>query len=399
MVKFVGGKKVEPMKLPDDVRRRLQALEWDNRQNLSGRMLGTRVWPIRVALNSPSGVKAIDRLTEFREFALAWKAPDVAQWVATETRNLRGLGAQEVPTHLILETLEDLVGFLGAPAAYEWAAIREGLERVDTRWCDTWRHFVSDLVELDQGTVQDISRAVVQLKSMRGCVEYVRELPLDGVGTKVVEQHERLIGQLVDLHYCGEVAEAGGLLAWLGVRHPPKDWLMVRPLCEAVRQRFHGADSMRMGWQTLAKLNWPASTLFVVENATSVFALPEVPDGVAVAGTGGNIGWLESAAKRFRRVIYWGDLDYDGLAFLSRARRLAPGVTSMLTSLGVYAEHGGRAIACDSKREAVIDETFLTKDERRLLCALVEGGVWMRLEQEKLPGNLVASAASLLAKG
>lgn len=387
------------MKLPAEVRRRLQALEWDNHRNLSARLLGTREWPIRISLGTPTGNAARQDLTAFREFALAWKAPDVARWVATETRTLRGLGEQVVPTHLVLETPEDLVGFLGGPATDEWATIREGLKRVDTRWCGTWRHFVSELLELDQGTVQDISRAVVQLKSLRGSVDYVRELPLDGVGTKVVEQHERLIERLVDLHYGGEVAEAGGLLAWLGVRHPPKDWLIVRPLCDVVRQRFHGADSMRMGWKTLAELNWPASTLFVVENATSVFALPEVPQGVAVAGTGGNIGWLESAAKRFCRIIYWGDLDYDGLAFLSQARRLAPGVRSMLTSLSVYAEHSGLAIACDSKREAAIDEAFLTEDERRLLGALAEGGVWMRLEQEKLPGSLVASAASLLAKG
>lgn len=381
------------MKLPGEVRQRLAALEWDNRKHLSARLLGIREWPIRVALGAPSGTAAVKNLVGFREFVLAWKGDDVAKWVETETRTLRELQQQSVPTHFVLETPEDLAAFLGPKAQAEWAVLRDGLESVDAGWVQTWSRFSKDLIDLPKPVVRSISDAVVQLRGLRGSAEYLRSLPLEGVGTKLVEEHFGLIERLVDTHYEGEVTAAGGLLGWLRVQRTPKDWLLVRPLSASVQERFHGARTLRMGWQALADLHWPALTLFVVENETSVYALPEIPDGVAVAGTGGNIGWLASAGSRFFRVVYWGDIDYDGLRLLARAREMVPSVVPMLTDCATYRKFLDRSTRDNTAHAHPIRSEFLTPGEQELLRALEASDGWRRLEQEKLPGKSVTEAA------
>lgn len=388
------------MKLPDEVRARLRALEWDNRRNLSGRMLGMREWPIRVALNPPTGVKAVGRLEEFRAFVLAWKGVRSDAWcVVEEDRRMRGLDVQSVPTHLVISDLQGLASFIGSDAERELGLILEGLARVDTGWAATWSRFPEEVASLDPRTLEAISVTLVQLRGLRGKSLYLRGLPLQGAGTKVIEQNEALITRLLDAHYDGEIGDAGGLHAWLGVQPIENDGLLVRPLHPDVRERFNNARVLKIGWRSLEGLRWPADTLFVVENFESVFALPEIEGAVAVAGTGGNIEWLGSVADAFERIIYWGDVDYDGFRLLARARTIAPKTRSMLMTEGAIKPFLDRASEDDTGMHSGVDEDVLTGSERVLFRLVSKSHPGVRLEQEKLDGQWIAQAALEAAAG
>ena len=392
---------------PEEVLAALRAREWDDPARLRARLLGERPFPIRVPLAPPTGDQAIDDLERFRRWVESWRAyphPDQVRW---ETRRLRRLGEQALPVALEIGSVHALATALGPRAlarANAWEPrLAPLLALADAaRRPAAYRALVRrlDRVEaLGPGEVERLARLVPQLRFGLGRGAYLRALPLEGVDTKFVEEHETLLGELLDALHDGAVAAAGNLRAWLGCHESPGGWLAIRPLCEAARRALGDLPILMLPMQHLAERALPASRLLVVENLQSGLALPALPDAIAVAGTGRNLAWLGAPWVAGRRVGYWGDIDSWGLQMLGEARERCPHLEALMMDRRTLEAHRERAVR--EPESCVPARDRLTAEERALADALDadgEGGGW-RLEQERLSADWTRTALRRWVEG
>ena len=84
--------------------------------------------------------------------------------------------------------------------------------------------------------------------------------------------------------------------------------------------------------------------------------------------------------------MYWGDIDTHGLVILSRARRVLPGLRSVLMDEATLLAHK-TLWTLEPVQHAEAELTELTAEERAVFVGLRSGewGPKLRLEQERLP--------------
>lgn len=377
--------------LPDAVSRRLRQVEWDNIGNLRARLLGDRSFPIRISLKPPTGRQAIDAMAHFQTYMAAWRAWPGPGRVDYQTSNLLHVGRHDLPIALVLEGFDELTSLLG-PAALarrqHWESVLEPLRAIDPALNPC---LIRNLASFELLTVRDAKRlaaTLVQLKRGLGRDNYLRALPLTGVDTKFVEQHLALLTELADALHTGAVRAAGGLLAWLGCRDVPCDWLFVRPLCDEGRTELGGVDLLQLSTATLLTTPLPGRNVLIVENVAAGYALPPLPGTVAVFGGGANVRWTQAAWLVQRRLGYWGDIDTWGLHYLAAVRRTQPHVEPLLMDLATVQAH----LSCmvDEKEPNPAMPEHLSSAETELyqdLLARRYGGCC--LEQERLVADCV----------
>jgi len=152
--------------------------------------------------------------------------------------------------------------------------------------------------------------------------------------------------------------------------------------------------------------------VLIVENRDSRLWFPPVPDTIVIEGGGTaavatlpTIPWLCSAD----RIVYWGDIDADGLRILALLRRefavLGITVESILMDDVAFAKYAEFGVAIDAdgrqlhapnwKTDAV--SAYLAPTEQGAFAQVITGGPAeiRRIEQERIP--LADAAAALRA--
>jgi hypothetical protein len=134
--------------------------------------------------------------------------------------------------------------------------------------------------------------------------------------------------------------------------------------------------------------------VIITENKDTAVGFPPMPGGISVegAGTGGStpaaIGWLRDCP----RIIYWGDMDADGLIILNQYREAGLDVASILMDIPTYDTYSDFGTNFDAKGNPIKisarrDLAKLTDHERALYQRLTDP-VWTgyrRIEQERIP--------------
>lgn len=379
-----------PKQAKDIVRQR----EWDNVTNLKARLSGKKPFPIRIGLKPPSGRMAMESLAHFQNFIRQWQSFSAPRLVRWETRRFRDLSEQIVPVQLVLESVQDLIGFLGEQAAKRsqiWSQrMLPLLEIGDVAYPVLVKH----LLELERMTAADaalLADLIPQLTPGMGSGKYLRALLLVGVDTKFLEKHPVFIGDLVDVLHNGDVSAAGGLSAWLGCLSNPKGWLTVRPLCQSALNRLGGVPIMQISSNMLKRHPLPAHNILIVENIQPGLGLPELEDTIAVFGGGKNVAWMGAEWLQAKRVAYWGDIDTWGLSILSDVRALVGHVEPLMMDADTVKCHEGRMV--DEPRPVNDLPEFLTSAEAQLFNDLKsEVFKASRLEQERLSADYIYKA-------
>lgn len=217
---------------------------------------------------------------------------------------------------------------------------------------------------------------------------YLRAINLEDIDTKFIENNIKIISILAKSLYPSpeqtidsqEIAEFD-LLTWLGCDIKPKDWLFVRPLCEQSKTALANLPILKLSSQTLLSYELPAKNILVIENEMPCFMLPHLPNTIAVAGGGKNLTWLKAEWLKAKKVGYWSDIDSEGLAMLSDARRKCPNIQSIMMDKTTYdlyeGSRGDEPIFTKSVPE------FLRKEETELFDFIAQQEInQRRLEQE-----------------
>jgi len=276
-------------RLPTDVMREIERLEWSNITNLRGRLQGTRRFPISITLKPPVAGDALMDIDHFHNWVNAWRQWRNQAQITWVTRRYRVVGDVEVPERLELSSVQELIEAIG-PAAVQrsqtWEARMKPLLAVDQGLYETLIRQILTVEQLSQHATQQMARVLPQLHQGMGAGHYLRGLPLQGVDTKFLEANTPLLVAFLDVLHTGAVSAAGGLEAWLGCLPTPSNWLYIRPLCPEVRQQMGGFRVLQIPLEQILEQPLPGSRVLVVENTKPGYALPDLPDTVAIFGGG-----------------------------------------------------------------------------------------------------------------
>ena len=294
-------------------------------------------------------------------------------------------GRNTVPADISLATEADFLGYVGKRD--EVRTIRTAAEilvqafpALQSQLPGLWRLLRNGSREFWQQVV----RVVSFFRDFPFPDRYIRELPVE-VHTKFIGENsvmlERLIGAAAPhaLRPEGETFEER-----LGLKTP--DALIECRLLD---------DALLPGWRFrqftvgLKDLNHlgelPAHTILITENRTNFLTLPACVGTIAFQGQGYAVSRLRRAPfLKYRRILYWGDVDCHGFEILATLRRAFPQTESLMMDRRTWEQFAEYRVAGVVSRNAA--EQFLVRldgEECALFAGLSESG--LRLEQERIP--------------
>jgi hypothetical protein len=377
---------------PDDVRALLLKKEWASTKNLRERLLGQRPFPLRVSLKVPTGAQALKQVDRFHAFIKQWKQSPQQHQIQWVQKQYRELGSHNVPASLSLDSMQQLIEFLGPKAMARGQRWEQRMAPILDLDANLYPVLVRHLPRLEQMSEEDtnlIAKLILQLHPNIGRESYLRALPLQQVDTKFLENNFALIADLLDAHLGGAVSQANGLMNWLGCVDIPKAWLLVRPLCPQSRQRLCGLPILQLTAQTLRHSALPARNILIVENNQSGYGLPQLADTIAVFGGGANVSWLDADWLHDKHIAYWGDIDTWGFKLLSDARQHLPSLNALMMDDQTFSQFQQRAVPEPSPVDQLPPNLFA--EEIELFDEFQRGRYrGQRLEQERISADYIA---------
>jgi hypothetical protein len=410
--------------LPEDRIDSLNQKLWQNSRKLKSLLKGESSFPLQVSLKPPRGNVVLADINHFQRFVSSWKRFSEKECteqesmhaceVAWENRSFRALSEQLIPTMLSIPDVGALARLLGKNEEHQlnkWqsriAHVLDALAPLyvgrnldeksedevyekDSKERLLFLTLIDHLEALNKFADSDLdllAKLIPQLKQGMGEGCYLRALPVTFVDTKFIENNLRIIESITAALIDEDVSEAG-LLNWLHCKDKPKDWLLIKPLCEQTTAALGGIPLLRLSSDTLLEFELPASNILIIENEQSCLALNTIPDTIAISGGGKNVAWMRAGWLAAKRVGYWGDIDSEGFSILSDARSKLSTITPLMMDAATVEVYQERMVA---EPDSVFKEPIaLTEEELDLFKGLrSEQYANTRLEQERLPMDYV----------
>lgn len=377
---------------------------WERGRYLSDHAQGRPWVPIELPVRGPSSRDLLERFSEVDEWSRRFErgsrtragAPRFE--VVYRTIGGRHLGSNAVPARICVGSFEQLCALTGTsrqvrdldsillqteaalPALVEWVAAHP-LRALEHQ--ESW---------------PDLLGAVTWISAHASHRLFLRQIDVDGVDTKFVDRHRRLLDELLTVVLPAErvderftPATSGGFARRFGFRDKPA-YTRFRPLDDE-QALPSGVTELIVRTRELASLELVSDTVFVVENEISYLAFPVVPGAVVVFGSGFALGTLaETPWLEARKIVYWGDVDTHGFDILHRMRTQFASVESMLMDEATLLAHRRQWVREPSPTSRPLSN--LTPEEEAVYHGLVEDryGPAVRLEQERVRFSLLEQA-------
>lgn len=365
-------------------------------------------YPRRRSLKRPTAAALLRDYAAARSWAAELFAAVGPFSVETAEVGRNTIGSNQLPAAVLFASVDDEIAFAGqsreAVRFVELAAGLSGLDAAFRAWA-----LRRPLKLLDLGAdALTAARVALWLRDNPESGIYVRQLSLPGVHTKFIENHRKVIDELLEVsagHSAGTSAggaeeladvqaEPGSLLgqgaartpaarfaARHGFRHPP-ELVRFRSLDPGL-PLLGAARDVTVTAAAFSTLSLPVTKVLVTENLVNFLALPDRAGTLAIYGGGYGFSSLREAEwLRHCEVLYWGDLDTHGFQILDQLRAVHPHVASVLMDEATLLAHREVWGTEPSPSRAVLGR--LTGEEAGLYDALRHDvhGASVRLEQE-----------------
>jgi hypothetical protein len=340
---------------------------------------GDSVFPLVIPFGRPSTTSDFGAI---RADLTSLAAAEYGWQIDWEEISTRKWGNQRWPRRVSFDSIESLAHAL--ESTEELRSFREALVLARLTcpklepWLKTRAHRIPELLSEWRDLVCVCS--FFDANPFPNC--FVRQLPIP-VGTKFIEEHSGILGELLTV-VLGDRANAEGLCfeERFHLRLEPAQ-VRFRFLDAGLRARFHWpVMDCTISVEDLAGIHWTIPRTLIVENKAVFLCLPDVPDTLAILGSGKaasllpSCGWLHDSD-----VVYWGDCDEAGFGILSSMRAKLPGVRSIFMDSETWKRWNRFAVL--GRKDLGSRYDHLTAVESEALAAVMAGG-WL-LEQERIP--------------
>lgn len=359
-------------------------------------------WPRRFSLSTASSSAIGENFAAVVDTVADWRAWAPKFNVELVSRNRRiGVVTHSIPSHLVVPTIDEAASICSGEWPSRLVRSRERLVELRQRFpdlaepsrllrgADSYNHVDFELL-LQAG-------AWFSENTAEGLTP--RQVPLAGFHAKWLNTSQHLVAIL-----------AGKSDLGLARNHPSRiHFSYLDPDHRAAGGRKH--DSASVG-DSFAPAYSPRIVI-ISENKDTAVNFPEVPGAISIEGdgTGGwtfaSFGWLVEAPV----LIYWGDMDKDGLEILAGFRAAGVPARSIFMDMdtfgrweryGTNVDKRGVALKAEEPRSGL----ELTEAERALYLNLLDLS-WSRVrrvEQERIPlaearAMVVAVSANIVSAG
>ena len=347
---------------------------------------GDGFFPLRINLKRPSE-KTIR--SDFEQIRSAIKALE-SSGLPLEYRSFQfaALGEQRLPVAVVFETREAYLTILGLEERFDRFVAES---EVVVEAFPTLRPLLTDkpkLIESYSGAWQHIVAVCRYLIAHPNPHIYLRELPIEGVDTKFITTHKKVLDLLLTHLLPTEAYDTtvttlsnGGFEAKYGFLTPPP---MIRFRLLDPADAIAGQMDLALPKSAFDRLHTEVERIFVVENLATFLAFPYVPKSMVIFGSGYGARYLKDARWIAERSLYyWGDLDSHGFAILSQFRTLFPHTRSLMMDRQTADRFAHLAVEEPKEKRYEGVAEGLTQEERVLFEDLRQKA--FRLEQERIP--------------
>ncbi len=348
----------------------------------------TKRFPVEIPIKSISAKTLLANFSAVQDLISELRADSKKQGYIISDKSIshRQLGEQKIPA-LISFNLEDLfLVYIGKTAEFsqfkllatqslqqdglllDWL-IRYPLKVM--KYADVWLQLLKVCDYFEKHPQPDC---------------YIRQLDIKDVDSKFIEQHKSILNELLtemlaETNYDGNVMGLShhGFERRYGLRFDPP-LIRFRILDKSLA--INGLTDLTLTLSEFKQMNIEVSTVFIAENKINGLAFPGHTQAIVIFGLGyavkllADVDWLQG-----KTLYYWGDLDIDGLAILSRLRRYYPQVKSLLMNLKTLEQFSDLIEKMpENKSEKTLE--YLSKSEMDLYSKLQQES--LRLEQERI---------------
>lgn len=328
---------------PADLRSTLRRL-WTRGRVLGDVALPSQLFPLRISLKRPSSTELGTRFEDVRAWVAELRLMRHAR-VESHEVNHRQLGPNTIPRAVWFDTVDAACAAIGKSG--ELQTFRSLVVLTESRYPALMP--LLGKRPLDALEVADawplLLDVVDWLHARPRPGIYVRQVDVAGVHTKFIEQHQRMLGAMLDLVLpevaIDRAASYNDFARRYGFLARPR-MIRFRSLDPTQRLTDTAVDHhYSLTASDLGRIE-PPRRLFITENEINFLAFPDSPGGIVVFGAGSGfehlaeIPWLAAVP-----VHYWGDIDTHGLAILDQLRAFAPHAASLMMDHATLVEHRG----------------------------------------------------------
>jgi hypothetical protein len=350
-------------------------------------------WPLRVPLGPPTTAQRSADPVACHAWADEWRSYSGPGEVKRTSMRFP-TGTHDMPKVLLLPRPRD-VAAAHPDTAQTWELCGRRLTTLERTFPGA--HFtgiVRRLTDLSEGDYQRLVSAVTWLRTNPASGMLLRQLPIEGIGTKWLSKHAQLVLALLEHDDPGRAHDEAGqsqkrLLERLGLRVPP-ELIQVAVLDPALRAQLAGMRHLAASVDDLNEWRERPDTVVILENKETGYAITDDhPGTVVLHGQGlsvanyARITWVRDAAA----VVYWGDIDAPGLQFVSDLRGYGIPATTVMMDRATLDRFRHLAIEGAVPQRASVPR--LTGSERELYDHLADYAgahdTGMLLEQERIP--------------
>lgn len=343
----------------------------------------TVAWPHRFPLSGGSSraietdfTAAVSLIDDWR----AW-ARDVNVELVDRGRRI-GAVNHSIPSHVVVPSLDEAARICGGEWRSRLGRGRERLIALRQRFPDLVEHssMLKAVDGIDDVDFELLLRAGAWFAENSAVDLTPRQVPLEGFHAKWLNTRQHLVARL-----------AGKSGLQLSANHPSRiHFSYLDSLHLASGGRKH--DSATVGDRF--EPAYAPQIVIISENKDTAVNFPELPGAISVEGVGkgggtlASFGWLVGAPV----VIYWGDMDADGLEILDGFRAAGVPASSILMDRESFDRWEKYGTSVDKRGASITGREarpvpHLTDQERALYLDLVDPS-WSRvrrIEQERIP--------------
>ncbi|MBN8858264.1 MAG: hypothetical protein J0H29_07730 [Sphingobacteriales bacterium] len=327
-----------------------------------------------------------------RAIALFQKNEKTAQrrgWtIAWEDWSSKKLGKQKWVSTIIVDTEEDYLHLLQKEE--EAAAFKHQLQ-ILLDWQPAIQSFLMDKPErvLDLKIVwSGLQKVVDHLLAHDVSNHYIRSIPVP-VHTKFIEAYRPVIFSLLKAIAPEKYTVDSTTLDELLLLKQKPHLYPIRWLDKTIAEQFmHGMEITGVTVDWLKQINWDIKEVWLVENETNLYLIPERKNAIAIFSKGKATHSLKDVPLLAKaQLFYWGDLDEEGYKMLNAMHGYYPhNLQSVFMDETTLLRHAGEMGKQDAVYKTVSLE-YLTREEQAAFNILkYHNG---RLEQERIRQDYV----------